>query len=640
MGQLVFQATLGGQTNLVGPNTASTYNIDVPTVNGTLVTTGDTATVTSAMINGPVTVAKGGTGQSSYTDGQLLIGNSTGNTLTKATLTAGSGISITNGSGSIQINNTSAASGGSVVTGSVTLTSSSNPVQSVTSTDYGQYVKLPDATTMSEITNSFGITNKGMFPLKIIDNQNGIIGFLYPDTTSIVGLVDNSTAAGSWTCTNLDLSAVTTVLNYTTNYTARETLVLDTNRTFFTLSTSTALYGQIFNSSTNSWGAITLIRTAAVTSNNSIILTATDTILCVSDAATAREAVVLSISGTTITVNTAATATVTTGQNHNNFIAIGSAYVLYSVISGTAGYVTAFTVSGTTVTIGTALSLGGSTTGGDIFAVSSTVGLAVVYINATSMRAEPFSISGVTITLGTILTVNSTAINAVTASVIGSQWIAVYQNSSSTISATVISVTGTIATGSTVSGVISHTSVSGIRVSGNKCTIWANPTNYNSFNIVTNTLGVATAGTAYERNVTGISTPNLSFVTGDTLCFTATRSTSGWLTKTIIDVSGSSPSLVSTDTIYAASSAGNYGATVFSSYLQSTVGVGLGLISSGTQAVYTPLTVINATKFYLAPTRLMYVGSVFYNNGAVAWTQGSGSQSPILNQMVRVECIA
>ena len=52
-------------------------------------------------------VAQGGTGQTSYTDGQLLIGNSTGSTLTKATLTAGSGISITNGSGSITIANTS-----------------------------------------------------------------------------------------------------------------------------------------------------------------------------------------------------------------------------------------------------------------------------------------------------------------------------------------------------------------------------------------------------------------------------------------------------------------------------------------------------------------------------------------------------
>lgn len=51
-------------------------------------------------------VAYGGTGQSSYTDGQLLIGNSSNNSLSKATLTAGSGISITNGNGTITLDAT------------------------------------------------------------------------------------------------------------------------------------------------------------------------------------------------------------------------------------------------------------------------------------------------------------------------------------------------------------------------------------------------------------------------------------------------------------------------------------------------------------------------------------------------------
>ena len=56
-----------------------------------------------------VAVDQGGTGQTSYTNGQLLIGNTTGNTLTKATLTAGSNITITEGAGSISI---ASASGG------------------------------------------------------------------------------------------------------------------------------------------------------------------------------------------------------------------------------------------------------------------------------------------------------------------------------------------------------------------------------------------------------------------------------------------------------------------------------------------------------------------------------------------------
>jgi len=54
-------------------------------------------------VSGILPVPNGGTGQSSYTDGQLLIGNTTGNTLTKSTLTAGSGVSITNGAGAITI---------------------------------------------------------------------------------------------------------------------------------------------------------------------------------------------------------------------------------------------------------------------------------------------------------------------------------------------------------------------------------------------------------------------------------------------------------------------------------------------------------------------------------------------------------
>jgi len=54
-----------------------------------------------------IAVNQGGTGQTTYTNGQLLIGNTTGNTLTKATLTQGTGITIANGTGTITITNAS-----------------------------------------------------------------------------------------------------------------------------------------------------------------------------------------------------------------------------------------------------------------------------------------------------------------------------------------------------------------------------------------------------------------------------------------------------------------------------------------------------------------------------------------------------
>ena len=57
----------------------------------------------SVALTSPVTVVTGGTGQTSYTNGQLLIGNTTGNTLAKSTLTAGSNVTITNGTGTIEI---------------------------------------------------------------------------------------------------------------------------------------------------------------------------------------------------------------------------------------------------------------------------------------------------------------------------------------------------------------------------------------------------------------------------------------------------------------------------------------------------------------------------------------------------------
>jgi trimeric autotransporter adhesin len=89
--------TAGGVTSFAGGTTGLTP---------AAVTTG------AITLAGTLVVANGGTGQTSYADGQLLIGNSGTGSLVKATLTAGSGITITNGSGAITI----AATGGGTVT--------------------------------------------------------------------------------------------------------------------------------------------------------------------------------------------------------------------------------------------------------------------------------------------------------------------------------------------------------------------------------------------------------------------------------------------------------------------------------------------------------------------------------------------
>lgn len=67
----------------------------------------------------PVTVPNGGTGQTNYFPGQLLIGNNAGG-LTPAVLTAGSNISITNGNGAITIGATGSAGGVTTFSGGTT----------------------------------------------------------------------------------------------------------------------------------------------------------------------------------------------------------------------------------------------------------------------------------------------------------------------------------------------------------------------------------------------------------------------------------------------------------------------------------------------------------------------------------------
>jgi hypothetical protein len=154
MGQLVFQAASGGQVNLVGPNTASTFNLNVPAIAGTLVTTGDTGTVTSTMLASSVYTAPG------------TIGSGTANTGAFTSLTA---TSISD-SGNLTFTGT-----GNRITGDFSNATQANRVAFQTSTTNGN-------TTLNSLPNGTGIQTA----LNFFDNSD-------PTNAGTLNLVSNTT---------------------------------------------------------------------------------------------------------------------------------------------------------------------------------------------------------------------------------------------------------------------------------------------------------------------------------------------------------------------------------------------------------------------------------------------------------------
>lgn len=222
-GVKVLDATSLGSA-VVSSSLTSVGTIDTGVWNGTTIGTG-----------------YGGTGQTTYTDGQLLIGKTDG-TLAKTTLTASTGVTITNGDGTITISAT--GSGGTVtsVTATTPLASSGGAtpdisIQDGTTAQKGA-VQLEDSTSSTSTTTAATPNSvKSAYDLaaaalpKSGGTMTGAITFAAGQTITGYGLLDE---AQTWTKGQRgEITALTSAATITPDFADSNnySVTLDTNAT-------------------------------------------------------------------------------------------------------------------------------------------------------------------------------------------------------------------------------------------------------------------------------------------------------------------------------------------------------------------------------------------------------------------------
>lgn len=206
---------LGAGAGNVVATTAGTADqvFVVPHAGGTPVF-GQVNLAQSAAITGTLPVVNGGTGVISYTNGQLLIGNTTGNTIAAATLTAGANIAITNGASSITID----------LTGTVPV---ANGGTGLSSSPITVALGGTGRTTLTAHGVIVGNGTTGVTQLAVGTTNQVLIGNSAADPSwGTVNVATGGTGAATFTANGVLLGNTTSAIQVTAAGTADQTLVI------------------------------------------------------------------------------------------------------------------------------------------------------------------------------------------------------------------------------------------------------------------------------------------------------------------------------------------------------------------------------------------------------------------------------
>lgn len=337
---------------------------------------------------------------------------------------------------------------------------------------------------------------------------------------------------------------------------------IDTTRELFiwaaagnggTLITGSDLIGFVFDSSSNSFGNIVLLRASVAGAAPCFMvgkISTTEMLLCSNPYnQTSLETVVLSISGTTITVNTPVATVLPAGVGiglapvyTREMLNINGTFLLPIYLNTGATRIYPITVSGTTPTVGSSLNFSSGGNGQLLIQNTATQVLSCRSASSapTGIHITPVDVSGLTLTAGTAVNI-TTALSPyyfTLGKLASGNFALSYALNAGGCAGSIITVTGSVATASSVTldpltgGTSNRGPMTSLIVGNQQVTSFdLNRTSGSSVLVVlTDVAGVATAGTNLSIGSLSVGIGGYNPTTGQITCLSniATSSTTNY----------------------------------------------------------------------------------------------------------------